>query len=76
MTMNTDPMMTPHVTIHWTPRYIADEYGVNDERAVELLDTIAERLEERSIELGWSVIDTLINDMLREEEYYEGEEDA
>jgi len=71
-----DPMMTPYVTIHWTPSDIAIQYGLSNERSMELLEKISARLEERSIELGWDVIDSLITDVLIGEGYGTEEEES
>jgi hypothetical protein len=43
---------------------------------MELLEKISARLEERSIELGWDVIDSLITDVLIGEGYGTEEEES
>lgn len=46
--------------ISWCPADIKSMYPHwSDEKCVEVLDTVSGYLEERSIELGWEVLDTL-----------------
>jgi hypothetical protein len=65
MTIRND-MKEPYVTITWCPQDLVDEYGLNDEEAMKVLDEISRDLENRSIELGWEVIETLIEPHLKE----------
>lgn len=51
---------TPTVTIQWSPADLMYQYGYSQDDAIELLDSIAGTLQDRSIELGWEVIDSLI----------------
>jgi hypothetical protein len=61
-------MKEPYVTINWSPQDLIDEYGLDEERAMEVMNEIAGDLEDRSIELGWEVIATLIQAHLNDEE--------
>lgn len=61
-------MKEPYVTINWSPQDLIDEYGLDEERAMEVMNEIAGGLEDRSIELGWEVIATLIQAHLNDEE--------
>ena len=65
----TDEIMNePMVTINWCPADIALATGLSDERCVEILEQIGDALSDRSIELGWEVIDVLVQDYLEEDE--------
>lgn len=55
-----DTTREPIVTITWCPLDLMEAYGYSEERATEVLENIASALEDRSIELGWQVIETLI----------------
>lgn len=61
MSKNTE--REPLVTITWCALDLMTEYGYSKRKATRVLETIASNLEDRSIELGWEVINTLINDM-------------
>lgn len=60
MSQETDTSREPIITISWCPLDLMEEYGYSEEKATEILENIASALEDRSIELGWQVIDTLI----------------
>lgn len=51
----------PYVTITWVPQDLVNQYGFDEDVAMELLDRIAETLHDRSIEFGWEVINDLLN---------------
>jgi len=71
----TDEIMNePIVTINWCPADIVLATGLSDERCVEILEEIEKYLHDRSIELGWEVIDVLVQDYLNEKD--QEEEDA
>lgn len=63
-----DKMNEPMVTINWCPADIALATGFSDEKSIEVLEQIGRSLSDRSIELGWEVIDILVQD-------YKGEND-
>lgn len=65
MTIRND-MKEPYVTITWCPQDLVDEFGLTDEEAMKVLDEISRDLENRSIELGWEVIGTLIEPYIKE----------
>lgn len=55
------------VTISWCPTDVKQLYPHwSDEKCVEILDTISGYLEDRSIELGWEVLETLTSDYDKE----------
>ena len=54
-------MLISTVTISWCPQDIINEYGVSEEGAIFILNDIAEILEDRSIELGWEIIRSLVD---------------
>lgn len=60
--MNDNPMMQKYVETSWCP---ADVKAINehwsDEKCMEALDKIAPYLEDRLIELGWEVMETLLD---------------
>ena len=59
---NNNPMMEKYVQISWCP---ADVKAINehwsDEKCMEVLSEIGGYLEDRSIELGWDVLETLLS---------------
>lgn len=61
-------MNKPMVTINWCPADVALATGLPDKRCVEILEEIGKSLHDRSIELGWEVLDVLVQDYLEEEE--------
>lgn len=63
----TDSTREPIVTISWCPLDLMEEYGYSEEKATEVLESIASALEDRSIELGWQVIEMLIDENEAEE---------
>ena len=60
--------------IKWQLDDIMTQYGVSEDKAAEIVDTIGRDFEDRLIELGWDVMDSLIHtyNLLEDEE--EGEE--
>lgn len=55
--------------ISWCPADVKELYPHwSDEKCVEVLDTVSGYLEERSIELGWQVLEILTSDYDEEEE--------
>lgn len=67
--INDNPMMEKYVTISWCPADIKAIYPTwSDEKCMQVLADIGGALEDRSIELGWEVIDTLIADYDEEDE--------
>jgi hypothetical protein len=60
--------------IKWQLGDIMTQYGVSEEKASDIVFAIGEHFEDRLIELGWEVMDSLINtyNLLEDEE--EGEE--
>lgn len=54
-------MMEPLATIHWCAADIKSlQPDWSDEKCVEVLSDIGDYLEQRSIELGWEVIEVLL----------------
>lgn len=65
--MTSDNIMDePMVTIKWCPADISLATGLSDERCIEILEKIAKTLHDRSVELGWEVIDILVQDYIEE----------
>lgn len=65
-----DPMYEAYVTISWCPTDIKSLHeDWSDEKCMDALSEIAGMLEDRSIELGWEVIENLLD-------YYEDSEDG
>lgn len=62
MANETETSREPIVTISWCALDLMTEYGYSEEKATEVLENIASALEDRSIELGWQVIETLIDE--------------
>ena len=58
--MSTTNLNEAYVTIKWTPQDLVNAYDFDEDKAMEVLDRIAETLEDRSIELGWEIIDDLL----------------
>lgn len=64
-----DLMMEPYATIHWCPADIKSLHpDWSDEKCADVLGDIARHLEDRSIELGWEVIQTLLWDYEKDED--------
>jgi hypothetical protein len=64
-----NPMMEKYVTISWCPadiKAVREEWS--DEKCMEVLLDVGGWLEDRSIELGWEVLETLLLDYDEEEE--------
>lgn len=55
--------------VEWQLGDIMIHYGVSEEKAAEIADSIGEHFEDRLIELGWDVMDSLIHtyNLLEEE---------
>jgi hypothetical protein len=54
-------------TISWCPADVKSIYPHwSDEKCVEVLDTISGYLEDRSIELGWEVLEVLTSEYDKE----------
>ena len=56
--------------IKWQLGDIMTQYGVSEEKASDIVFAIGEHFEDRLIELGWEVMDSLINtyNLLEDEE--------
>ena len=61
--------------IKWQLGDIMTQYGVSEDKAVEIVDTIGRYFEDHLIERGWEIMDSLIHtyNLLEDEE--EGEDD-
>ena len=60
--INDNPMMEKYVTISWCPADIKElRPDWSDEQCMQALAHIGGYLEDRSIELGWEVIEDLLN---------------
>lgn len=65
---NDNPMMEEYVSISWCPADIkAVRPSWSDDKCMQVLADIGGALEDRSIELGWEVIESLLG--------YDDEED-
>lgn len=61
MALTQEEMMEPYATIRWVPADIKSLHPEwSDEKCADVLSDIAEYLEDRSIELGWEVIEVLL----------------
>lgn len=47
-------------TVDWQLEDIMTQYDVSEDKAVEIANSIGNHFEERLIELGWEVMDSLI----------------
>jgi hypothetical protein len=60
--INDNAMMEKYVTISWCP---ADVKAIrptwSDNKCMEMLDIVSSYLEDRSIELGWEVLENLLD---------------
>jgi hypothetical protein len=61
--------------IKWQLGDIMTQYGVSEDKAAEIVDTIGRDFEDRLIELGWDVMDSLIHTYNLLEDEDEGEDD-
>ena len=61
--------------IKWQLGDIMTQYGVSEDKAAEIADTIGRDFEDRLIELGWDVMDSLIHTYNLLEDEDEGEDD-
>ena len=69
MALTKDEMYEPYATIHWTPADIKSLHPEwSDEKCCDVMHNIAGWLEDRSIELGWEVIETLIREYEEDED--------
>ena len=57
-----DPMWEVHATIAWCPMDIAKEYGLSDDKSVEIMQAIAKGLIDRSTEFGYDYISSRMNE--------------
>lgn len=70
--MKNEPLFEKYVEISWCPADIkAIRPTWSDEKCMQVLADIGGTLEDRSIELGWEVIESLLDD-----DYEEEDEDA
>jgi hypothetical protein len=53
----------PIISIVWSPQDLVDQFGVTADQATRLLETARDDLEERSIELGWEILEELIEEI-------------
>ena len=76
MALTQDEMMKPYATIRWCPADIKSLHEEwSDEKCCEVMHNIAGWLEDRSIELGWEVIQTLLWDYEQDDEEDEDEDE-
>ena len=60
--MTKDPMMEYYATINWCPADVkAIREDWSDEKCMEMLEKVGGWLEERSIEIGWEILETLLD---------------
>lgn len=58
-----NPMYEPIATITWCPLDVKEIYpDWSDEKCISALESVAGYLEERSVELGWEVLQILLDD--------------
>lgn len=58
-----DPMREPIATINWCGLDVKQlRPDWTDERCMDTLDSIARYLEDRSIEEGWNILETLLDE--------------
>ena len=63
------PMLEKYVQVSWCPEDVKILYpDWSDEKCQDLLDKISPYLEDRLIELGWDVMETLLGNYDEEEE--------
>jgi hypothetical protein len=73
--MTKDLMNLPLVTINWCAIDVKSvRPGWSDEQCVEALDSISGHLHSRSVELGWDVLEILIDMQYPKEDDEEDEE--
>jgi len=53
----------PIVSIHWCAEDLMSEFEMSHEDAVSFLSRIASILEERSIEVGWSILHQIVSEV-------------
>ena len=59
--INNNPMMEKYVTISWCPTDVkAARPDLTDAECMEALEKVGGVLEDRSIELGWEVLENLL----------------
>lgn len=67
--INDNPMMEKYVSVSWCPADIkAIREDWSDEKCMEVLSDIGGLLEDRSIELGWEVIQSLLDSLYPDED--------
>lgn len=60
--MSYDPMMEKYVEISWCPADVKALYGHwSDEKCQDMLFKVCNYMEDRLIELGWSVLEDLLD---------------
>lgn len=60
----TDPMRQPIATISWCGLDVKQMYPEwSDEKCISALESVARYFEERSVELGWEVLEILLSDL-------------
>ena len=66
MSMN-DPMREPIATITWCGLDVKQMYPEwSDEQCLEALDFVCGDLEDRSVEEGWNILDSLLQSYVEE----------
>ena len=63
-----NPMMEKYVVTSWCPADVKELTGWEDEKCKEALDTISGYFEDRLIELGWEVLENLLDIYYKEED--------
>lgn len=62
MMIKDNPMMEKYVTISWCPADVKElRPDWSDDKCMEALANVGGYLEDRSIELGWEVLETLLD---------------
>lgn len=65
--INDNAMMEKYVVTSWCPADVKELTGWSDEKCQEMLFKVSNYMEDRLIELGWQVLEDLL-DMYNEEE--------
>lgn len=63
MNSATENTRKPIVSIEWSVQDLMQKYGLSESNAAEVLADIADKIEDRSIELGWSIIDSHLTEL-------------
>jgi len=53
----------PIVSIHWSANDLMEAYSMNEDDAAQTLVVIGKLLEQRSIEVGWSILDQIMEEV-------------